>query len=297
MEQKRTLWIIAAVGVFLLVVLGAALVLYAPTSKPNQIITQKSNNTSSNGWISLDPANQYQDSNDYYNQQDLNETETIVAQENQNLGNNENPTNVKDLTVYAENATIMNQNATIEGNANAESQKPTVINNTTTIDLSSLPEPKVVVSLQNQKSETSQKIQQTSLNNQEKLSQQKVENSSVTKKNSNKVAKIQEKSDSKKSNVAKQKTETKKIEQTQYWIQVTSLTSRKSADIARQTLDDNKISADVFTYTDSKGKLFYRVRVGPYTTKSEAEYWQTKISKIDNFKNTNSYVASTKVEI
>ena len=89
----------------------------------------------------------------------------------------------------------------------------------------------------------------------------------------------------------------KQAEQTQYWVQVTSLTSRKSADTAREVLDENKITADVFTYTDAKGQLFYRVRVGPYTTKSEAEYWQAKIARIDTFKNTSSYVASTKTTV
>ena len=89
----------------------------------------------------------------------------------------------------------------------------------------------------------------------------------------------------------------KQAEQTQYWVQVTSLTSRKSADTAREVLDENKITADVFTYTDAKGQLFYRVRVGPYTTKSEAEYWQAKIARIDTFKNTSSYVASTKTAV
>ncbi|MCI7546154.1 MAG: SPOR domain-containing protein [Treponema porcinum] len=89
----------------------------------------------------------------------------------------------------------------------------------------------------------------------------------------------------------------KQAEQTQYWVQVTALTSRKSADTAREVLDENKITADVFTYTDAKGQLFYRVRVGPYTTKSEAEYWQAKIARIDTFKNTSSYVASTKTTV
>ena len=83
---------------------------------------------------------------------------------------------------------------------------------------------------------------------------------------------------------------------TQYWVQVTSLTSRKSADAAREVLARNQINADVFTYSDNKNQLFYRVRVGPYMTKTEAEYWRAKISNIDNFKNCASYVASTKSE-
>ena len=58
MEQKRTLWIMAAVGVFLLVVLGAALILYSPTARSSQTIAtvSPSNKQTSNGWVSLAPA-------------------------------------------------------------------------------------------------------------------------------------------------------------------------------------------------------------------------------------------------
>lgn len=80
-----------------------------------------------------------------------------------------------------------------------------------------------------------------------------------------------------------------------YWVQAASFTSKKSADNARATLDDNKIPAEVFTYKDNKDKLFYRVRVGPYTTKSEAEYWKTRVCKIDLFKDTQSYVTEIKM--
>lgn len=78
-----------------------------------------------------------------------------------------------------------------------------------------------------------------------------------------------------------------------YWVQVTSLTSKLRADSAREVLGTNKIDADIFTYTDKNGTLFYRVRVGPYTTKSEAEYWKRQIATIDDKLTVNSYVVST----
>lgn len=80
------------------------------------------------------------------------------------------------------------------------------------------------------------------------------------------------------------------VETTKYWIQCAAYTSKKSADLARTTLDENRIPAEVFTYKDSKDKLYFRVRVGPYTTKSEAEYWQNRIAKIDSFKSAQSYI-------
>ena len=86
------------------------------------------------------------------------------------------------------------------------------------------------------------------------------------------------------------KAEPKKTTPDTFWIQVGSYEAKKSADEARSTLESNKIPNEVFTYKDSKGKLFYRVRVGPYTTKSEAEYWQSRILMINQFAKASSYV-------
>ncbi len=80
---------------------------------------------------------------------------------------------------------------------------------------------------------------------------------------------------------------------TRYWVQAASFSSKQSADNARAVLDSNKIPADIFTYRDNSDRLFYRVRVGPYTTKSEAEYWRTKIVAISEFSSTESYITST----
>ena len=81
---------------------------------------------------------------------------------------------------------------------------------------------------------------------------------------------------------------------TQFWVQVAAYSNKKGAEGARSILDENKIPSDIFTYRDNKDKLYYRVRVGPYTTKSEAEYWRTKIVKIKDIDNANdSYITST----
>ena len=49
MDQKRTLWITIAAGVFLLVVVGAAIILYAPAAKKE---TQVAYDSSSDIWVS-----------------------------------------------------------------------------------------------------------------------------------------------------------------------------------------------------------------------------------------------------
>lgn len=296
MEQKRTLWIIAAVGVFLLVVLGAALILYSPATQSSQSITRHTDKKpSSNGWISLAPSSPLLTQN----KENPNISSDVQKDEIPETNNFITPSEIKDkistvkeVTIYADNATIYNSdnNKTQEISDNSiKNQMPqTIINNTTTIDLNTIQEPKPVVSNVTPKTEPAKKAVKNVSKNTEKYNQKTqsvVAPTSVAKKQITK---------SEKTNIEPTK---KTIEKTQFWIQVTSLTSRKNADLAREVLTENKISADVFTYTDAKGKLFYRVRVGPYTTKSEAEYWQSKISKIDSFKDSSSYVASTKVKM
>ncbi|MBQ0161536.1 MAG: SPOR domain-containing protein [Treponema sp.] len=80
------------------------------------------------------------------------------------------------------------------------------------------------------------------------------------------------------------------IEAPKYWVQAASYTSKKTADGARATLEESRIPAEVFTFKDSKNQLYYRLRVGPYTTKSEAEYWKNRVAQIDQFKNVQSYI-------
>lgn len=80
------------------------------------------------------------------------------------------------------------------------------------------------------------------------------------------------------------------VEVPKYWVQAASYTSKKTADFARAALEESRIPAEVFTFKDSKNKLFYRLRVGPYTTKSEAEYWKNRVAQIEQFKNVQSYI-------
>ena len=305
MEQKRTLWVIAAVGVFLLVVLGAALMLYAPQTRTLQTIAGSrgnNNGTASNGWISLAPSSPSQ-GRPYDFQAD--------NQPEQNPFNSAEPVipgsefRTDEVNIYADNANLYTENTNMNGLGDSKISQPsqTIINNTTTIDLNGSQATvtqngnnvaktdfaKTVVASNSGKTESVTKVKQP------------VKNVKISTVSSNSDAKketgsVKAKAPSKVSSSKTSKTVSSKPVITQYWIQVTALTSRKAADAAREVLGENQITADVFTYTDSKNQLFYRVRVGPYTTKSEAEYWRTKISKIDNFKNIASYVTQAQVE-
>lgn len=65
----------------------------------------------------------------------------------------------------------------------------------------------------------------------------------------------------------------------QYWIQVASFTSRGKADDLKKSLSDKGMAA-VITVKDIDGKSWYRVRIGPYATKAEAEGWLARVRGI-----------------
>lgn len=283
MEQKRTLWIVAAVGVFLLVVLGAALILYTPQSKQATIANSRVTNssTASNGWISLAPSAPLQTST---NTDEKADEESSVLPEKEIPNPAKTELRAEKVNIYAENANVysektelnkLGENATVKAEI---SEKPTTI---------VLTEPEKTAEAKASKPEVSKPRSNVAVKN--SVSEKQKAPAKPEHKNTAKTAKTgQNKSVSAKPSV-------KEPEIVQYWVQVSALTSRKSADEARNKLGENQITADVFTYTDNKKQLFYRVRVGPYTTKSEAEYWRTKISKIDSFQNSSSYITSTTV--
>lgn len=309
MEQKRTLWIMAAVGVFLLVVLGAALILYSPTARSSQTIAtvSPSNKQTSNGWVSLAPA----ENETTIPQTKMPATEVLSEHTNevpqQNVVNSEEKiTRVAELTVYADKTTIISNNpnemnnvvaavpSSVPEQETAEQTHHTVINNTTTIDINPVISEKPVVTPKNEL--TKNTIEATSKKVAEKPIVKQVAKKEVSKPVSKQKKVTSTKATTSTTATAKVTKTPAKPKVVQYWVQVTSLKSKKSAENAREVLDENKITADIFTYKDKKDQLFYRVRVGPYTTKSEAEYWQSKIAKIDTFASSSSYITSTTLD-
>lgn len=300
MEQKRTLWIVAAVGVFLLVVLGAALILYTPQSKPATVANSRgtNNGTASNGWISLAPSAQLPDSSSAEENKEFQEPQEFLPEDIQNSEKPEFRTDeiniyTEKANVYSENTDLnkLGENATVTKSADEVPAEKNSKSTATTIDLTESEKTSAAKSTKPSVSNAEPKKAVSAVSSKEKTVQPK-----AASKTEQKTAPKTVKTETKKPVSVASKTAAKpEPEIVQYWVQVTALTSRKAADEARSKLDENQITADVFTYTDSKKQLFYRVRVGPYTTKSEAEYWRTKISKIDSFKNTSSYITSTTV--
>lgn len=260
MEQKKTLWIIAASGVFLLVVIGAALLLNAPSSNAPATASITTIDTTLVTAKVDEPVISPVDTPASMTALDSN---TLAFQ---NIENGEQPA-ADGQVAAAENAPAQ---TTIELNTNASSA-----------------------------------VTATSRAGQEALSNASANSTASTIYTGNPgaseasktvaAAPVKSAAPAPKKKVVAATAPKAPALSSKYWVQAASFTNKKSADSARATLDDNKIPAEVFTYKDNKDNLFYRVRVGPYTTKSEAEYWKTRVCKIDLFKDTQSYVTEIKM--
>lgn len=292
MEQRKTLWIIAAVSVFLLVVLGVALIFSQSSSRTIQttsIIPVEKNNYS-DGWSS--PAN---------TQQNPVKTEETIE-------NSSDSVQVKDMFVVSENTTIfdlnqdgttidlntlksqyVSENATVPVTTTTVENKDVVVKNEATEYYVGTTEPKKESAAVAEKTEkaTSVKQTETKVYTPAKTTTTKT---TTTAKTSSTTTKTTSSTTASTKPAASTTTE-KPV--TRYWVQVASYTNKKTAENSRAILSDSKINSDIYTYQDENGKLYYRVRVGPYTTKSEAEYWMSKIAQISDFSKAGSYVTVT----
>ena len=309
MEQRRILWIVAAVGLFLLVVVGFALILYSPNKNQDPIITQ--NQSTNDIWAStqnaipIDPNYQTPNLqgtplenivalNGTQIQQGLtsqldNPTQSGMVQQNQSQemqtqpylaqpvanGNNVLPSDsmalvgkqVQDVTVISGNTKVITSGSTtidLTGLTVNSTSQPVVTQNTNT---NTQTENTVVPASTKTTSTTSAKAS--------------TKTTSTTKASSTKTT-------AKVSSTAKTETLAPK-----YWIQAGSYSSKKNAEEARSALSVEKIASEIFTYTDANGNLFYRVRIGPYTTKSEAEYWQSRVALIEKFSGAKTYITDS----
>ena len=67
-----------------------------------------------------------------------------------------------------------------------------------------------------------------------------------------------------------------------FWVQAGSFSTRERADGVKVTLDTKGISA-IVTNQEINGNTYYRVRIGPYTSQNEADYWLAMVKSIDGF--------------
>ncbi len=66
---------------------------------------------------------------------------------------------------------------------------------------------------------------------------------------------------------------------TEYWIQTGSYKSQSKAEDLASLLGDKGLSGRVFSYA-SQGSTWYRVRVGPYTSRGEADKFLAEVQKL-----------------
>lgn len=289
MEQRKTLWIIAAVSVFLLVVLGFALIFSQSSSRTIQT------NTSI---IPVEKTN-YQDGWTSPSDQKVSETtEEVVT--------SDEPIQVKDMFVVSENTTIfdlnqdgttidlntlksqyVSENTTVPATTTTTTEnKDVVVKNEATEYYVGSTEPAKTTAAAAEKSEKAASVKQT-----ETKVSTPAKTTATTSTAKTTTASTTKASSSTSKAAASTTTADKPV--TRYWVQVASYSNKKTAENARAILSDNKINSDIYTYQDPNSKLFYRVRVGPYTTKSEAEYWMSKITQISDFSKAGSYVTVT----
>ena len=303
MEQKKTLWIIAAVSVFLLVVMGAAMILYNPSAGASRKVAsikpvEKSVQTSSSsGWTNTTAAD-------------------AVTSSPQ----------VSDMFVVSENTTVLDLGQSGSSAASTDNQS-------TTIDLNALkrelaadaalaqtnPQNNINITVNLSEKDNTAKVEEppvvltTEYYTGKAKEAEETEKATAVKKTETAVAKASPATTTTKAtaSTAATKSTTKTTTSTpststgtsgtvaktsavtRFWVQVAAYSNKKTAENARSVLSDKKINSDIYTYEDAKSKLFYRVRVGPFTTKSEAEYWQSKIVEIAEFAKAGSYVTST----
>ena len=285
MEQKKTLWIALLACGFLLAVFGTATLLFSSRSK-NAVFASTLKN-SDILYVAPPPAHTVINANSSPVQEPLG----IDTQDKPSITNSTGSPQ-EGVTDIDNGYTSTSESGVYQQPQNSADKAATLASATnTTPDLDSLKgEAEPTVTPKNEKAR--QDIQQTA------SAKKTTAAASTTKKSSGTASaststKTEKKSTASTTKSSSSATTSKQDSSTAtaapYWVQVSSYASKKNADEAREELDKNQIPCEVFTF-NKDGTLYYRVRVGPYTTKKEAEYWKQRIDSIDMFKSAGSFV-------
>jgi DedD protein len=78
-----------------------------------------------------------------------------------------------------------------------------------------------------------------------------------------------------------------------FWVQAGSFSTRERADGVKKNLDNKGIAA-IITNQQINDQTFYRVRIGPYTSRGEADYWLAMIKSIDGFETSQVWESQSK---
>ncbi|HKL85275.1 MAG TPA: SPOR domain-containing protein [Treponemataceae bacterium] len=282
MEQKKILWILAIFSGFIVLILGFALIRFGPSTTKSPRL-----------------------------QQAMAITQAPVAKTSTNLDTYQSEKNAVDPDKWVRDPQntpkFDSQIVPAAGNINL-----TIVNgdNATarygTIDVSGLTKDDTKTSSvsMNQNIDIPGKIESATQKMNFESQTTKVESGSTTKTGSSSTTKTQTVSIQKPQTttvIAKAKTTqpsspvkkevTKTV--TEYWIQTGSFTSKLNAEKARKTLTDRALTAEIFT-KDVSNATTYRVRIGPYASKTEATYWLGTIKETPSL--STSYISEVKTK-
>jgi DedD protein len=77
-----------------------------------------------------------------------------------------------------------------------------------------------------------------------------------------------------------------------YWVQIGSYTMKSGADKAKANLSERGLVSVIFD-NEVQGKTYYRVRVGPYVSQTEADYWLQLVKEIDGYEKSQIWKSGT----
>ena len=272
MEQKKILWVILSVSLFVLIIFGIALFLYSPSR--NSATAQAGGETvpyeTAGTSAAVDPDLWARDpdrvagldrnapaaAGNIINLNNLN----IISPDGQN--GQSNGIDVSELTAQAGTAEVsgLPKDLAAQIGIDTTPEQPEV--QSTPAKKEAAPQPQTAATVQSQpKPAVEKKVAQASVSIAPKA------------KASAKPAAPQV--------------------QTLYWVQTASLANRINAERARDKLAAQHMKVEIFTKETSAG-LTHRVRVGPFTNSTEANYWLNSIKKIEGFE--KSYVTEEKVK-
>ena len=266
MEQKKILWIVLAVSVFVLIIFGTAILLYSPSRGTEASLQQATavvpaQNTARRE-TTIDPDSWVRDPSSKPGIDDP----IVPASGGVNLtivNRNESTTNYGELDVTGLTRTS-GRSTTTETTLSPESIPGQSPRGNTTATGGETPSAAEAKPVQTTRTSTAPATAATT-----------------------------QKTATPKPAAPKQSAATKArtVVVTDYWIQAGSYSSKINAERARSTLSDRYLNAEIFT-RGLGDSTTYRVRVGPYKSKAEADYWLGTVKTIPDFP--DSYVSEVK---
>ena len=296
MEEKKIMWVVLSISVFVLVVFGAALFLYSPSKfqSPNAsqefAYIKEISDVSSNSQ-KVDP--------DLWSRQG----DTVPGFQASDEENNEKKSitvidgsDVEDGKKYIDVSPLNSEKTERLGNGK---KLPAEVARELGADVKTEKKVEEVVEKKGKSSKNfNEEINPPSKNRD--YAGQKEEKTSLTsgKKNDRngyqKTVENKQVTQPKKPSPQQKTAPSKPSIETVYWVQTASLSSKLNAEKARDKLAERHMKVQIFTRDQSTGPT-HRVRVGPFSNMTEAQYWLDSIKNIQGFE--QSYISEEKVRV